>query len=162
MTNLSKLINNICLAIIACFLSTASATEVETDKQAVLKVADKIFDAVSSGNPDDWRALQLAEGVNIALIRQKDSDNQEYAMRLVTNEAFASKVSPSEHHYIERWTETPTVLLEGPMAVIWGRYEFLIDGKLSHCGIDSIDLVKQDGQWKVANVIWTMLRDECE
>ncbi|WP_438865191.1 hypothetical protein [Neptunicella sp.] len=162
MFTLHQLIKTTYISLLVGFISIAHANDIESDQQAVLDVADKLFDAVSSGNPDDWRALQLADGVNIALIQKKDTDNKDYSLRLVTNESFASKVSPSEHHYIERWTAPPTILIQGPMAVIWGEYEFLVDGKRSHCGVDSIDLIKQDGQWKVANVIWTMLHEGCE
>jgi hypothetical protein len=43
------------------------------------------------------------------------------------------------------------VLIRGPIAVVWGEYEFWTDGQFSHCGVDSVDFVKIDGTWKVAN-----------
>jgi hypothetical protein len=62
---------------------------------------------------------------------------------------------------MERWTGEPTILIRGPIAVIWGEYEFWIDGEFSHCGVDSADLVKLEGEWKVANFMWTVERDDC-
>ena len=35
-------------------------------------------------------------------------------------------------------------MIRGPIAVVWGEYEFLIDGQFSHCGIDSVGVVKLD------------------
>ena len=82
-------------------------------------------------------------------------------MRVANNEDFLAGVAPSGREYIERWTGEPTVLIRGPIAVVWGEYDFWMDGEFSHCGVDSIDLVKVDGQWKVANIMWTVERDNC-
>jgi hypothetical protein len=46
-------------------------------------------------------------------------------------------------------------------AVVWAPYEFWRNGKTSHCGIDTFDMVKIDGQWRVANSMWTVEPDAC-
>ena len=50
-------------------------------------------------------------------------------------------------------------MIRGPISLIWGEYEFWTDGKISHCGVDSVGLVKVDGRWKVANFMWTVEKD---
>ncbi len=77
-------------------------------------------------------------------------------MRMRTNEALVENDIDDGHKYVERWTGDPTVLARGPIAVMWGAYEFLIDGKFSHCGIDSADLAKLEGSWKIANWMWAV------
>ncbi|MBK9064929.1 MAG: hypothetical protein IPL89_17350 [Acidobacteria bacterium] len=47
------------------------------------------------------------------------------------------------------------------IAVVWAPYEFWIDGKTSHCGIDVFDFVKVDGAWRVANAMWTVEPNAC-
>lgn len=56
---------------------------------------------------------------------------------------------------------SPTVLVRGHIALVWTPYEFWLDGKRSHCGIDAFDLVKVDGRWRVANAMWTVEPDGC-
>jgi hypothetical protein len=56
----------------------------------------------------------------------------------------------------------PTVLLRGPIAMVWAPYEFKIDGKTSHCGVDAFDFVKVDGAWRVANAMWTVEPAACD
>jgi hypothetical protein len=56
---------------------------------------------------------------------------------------------------------SPTVLVRGPIAVVWAPYEFWNDGKTSHCGVDVFDLVKIDGEWRVSNAMWTVEPDAC-
>ena len=46
-------------------------------------------------------------------------------------------------------------------AVKSGEYEFWIDSEFSHCGVDLIDMVKVDGEWKIANFSWTVEKEGC-
>ena len=55
----------------------------------------------------------------------------------------------------------PHVHVEGPIAMVWSPYVFTLDGKLSHCGINHVDLVKQDGAWRVLNITWTQRKTGC-
>lgn len=57
---------------------------------------------------------------------------------------------------IVEWVRFETVLVDGDMAQIWGPYYFTIAGKLTHCGTNSLSMVKTDDGWKVANTSFTM------
>ncbi len=56
------------------------------------------------------------------------------------------------------WEEklgSPSILLDVPMAQVWVPYQFLLDGKLSHCGVNNFTLLWQDGRWKILQIIDT-------
>jgi hypothetical protein len=53
------------------------------------------------------------------------------------------------------------VLVNDLMAVFWAPYDFYIDGEFSHCGVDVFDLIKLDGQWKLANSMYTVISSGC-
>ena len=131
------------------------------DREAILAVMDKAFAAVRSSEPDDWRAIQLAEGTTLSFRPGPAESPEKLEMRISNNETFIAGLKPDGHEYMERWTGEPTILIRGPIAVIWGEYEFWIDGEFSHCGVDSADLVKLEGEWKVANFMWTVEKDNC-
>lgn len=133
----------------------------ENDRMAVLAVMEKAFEAVRTGDPDDWRAIQLAAGTTLSMRPHPDGDPHRQELRLAQNEAFVSELTNDGHVYLERWTSEPTVMLRGPIAVVWGEYDFWIDGEFSHCGVDSADLVKVDNQWKIANFMWTVEKEGC-
>jgi hypothetical protein len=74
--------------------------------------------------------------------------------------------------HLENWLKSPsgldermiyeTVLVEGDMAQVWGPYRFIAGGKTSHCGVNSMSLVKRDGAWKIANTSFSMVPpDQC-
>ena len=42
--------------------------------------------------------------------------------------------------------------IDGPLANAWVKYEFWIDNKLSHCGVNSIHLLKDGLKWKIFSI----------
>lgn len=55
------------------------------------------------------------------------------------------------------------VLVDGDMAQVWGPYRFTAGGRTTHCGINSLSLVRGEGGWKVANTSFSMVPpDQCE
>lgn len=149
------------LTVLFIFSEPANAQAEPDDRQAILALMDQAFAAVRSSIADDWRAIQLGEGTTLSFRPAADGRPEELEMRISNNEDFIADLKPDGHEYLERWTEEPTILIRGPIAVIWGEYEFWTDGEFSHCGVDSADLVKIDGKWKVANFMWTVEKENC-
>lgn len=147
----------VALALGWLFSTAAPAQDEANDRAAILELMDQAFAAVASGDPDDWRAIQLAEGTTLSF--RPDGEGGQ-AMRMESNEQ-AVQQEPTEDVYMERWIGEPTVMIRGPIAVVWGEYEFFINGERSHCGVDSIDVVKVDGVWRLANFMWTVEPDGC-
>ena len=151
----------LCLAGLFIFSQSADAIAESEDREAILAVMDKAFAAVRSSDADDWRAIQLAEGTTLSFRPGPEERPEELELRISNNEDFIADLKPDGHEYMERWTSEPAILIRGPIAVIWGEYEFWIDGEFSHCGVDSADLVKVDGEWKIANFMWTVEKEDC-
>lgn len=53
------------------------------------------------------------------------------------------------------------VTRRGDLAVLWAPYEFQLNGKTTHCGVDVFNLLKSDGRWKIAGASWTVEPDAC-
>jgi hypothetical protein len=43
----------------------------------------------------------------------------------------------------------------------WAPYDFHLDGKLSHCGIDSFGLVRGADGWRIAGISYTVQKTGC-
>jgi|SRR6218665_1593513 len=50
------------------------------------------------------------------------------------------------------------IQIDGAMAHVWTPYEFYINGKLSHSGVNSFQLFNDNGQWKITYCIDTRKR----
>ncbi|TGD59829.1 nuclear transport factor 2 family protein [Flavobacterium humi] len=48
-----------------------------------------------------------------------------------------------------------TIQIDGAMAHAWTPYEFYVNGKLSHSGVNSFTLFKENDTWKIIHIIDT-------
>jgi hypothetical protein len=55
-----------------------------------------------------------------------------------------------------------SVLEDGQLAQAWTPYEFWVDGKMSHCGVNAFHLVRERGTWKILHIVDTRRREGCE
>ncbi len=70
----------------------------------------------------------------------------------MTFEDFATRVGKPGTTKIEERIHDPLVRIDNDLAVVWAPFEFLVDGKVDHCGTDLFNLVRVDGQWIIASV----------
>ena len=56
---------------------------------------------------------------------------------------------------------SPDIRVRGTMAAVWTYYDFRIDGRFSHCGIDQFDMAKVEGRWRIVNVSFTRETQGC-
>ena len=52
--------------------------------------------------------------------------------------------------------------VDAGLAHAWMDYEFYLDQKFSHCGINAMQLVKLDGEWKIIHLIDTRKKSDCQ
>ena len=75
--------------------------------------------------------------------------------RSFANEEYFAQLQASKQTMRERIWD-PEVRVHGPIATVWTPYDFWIDGKLSHCGVDAFDLIKTADGWKIAGGAYTI------
>src|SRR5688572_2738177 len=110
---------------------TGQSSSSETD--AVLKTVQTFFHTMSlrDGKPD---------------------------VRAFSNEEYFAILQASKQKMRERiWN--PEVTVHGLIATLRAPYDFWIDGKLSHCGVDAFDLIKTEEGWKIAGGVYTVEND---
>ncbi|MCX8474472.1 MAG: nuclear transport factor 2 family protein [Sphingomonas sp.] len=73
---------------------------------------------------------------------------------------YAGTLKPGPERYEERMPN-PAIEVDGDIAMAWGDYVFLVDGKVSHCGVNHFDLVRENGAWKILNVTWSRRTTGC-
>ncbi len=121
----------------ALLLTTARAVMVAPDpiadaeRKAVLTVVQKFFDAMEAHDGESLRALLLVEG-------QSFSTREEAGKFVLRNRAlgdFATRLSTMTDKLLERMWD-PTVLVHDRIATVWTPYDFHLNGKYSHGGID--------------------------
>jgi hypothetical protein len=75
---------------------------------------------------------------------------------------FADVLSKQKKGDLDERIEFETIKIDGPMATVWTPYKFYFQGNFSHCGVNSFQLVKLNGTWKIQYIIDTRRRQGCE
>jgi len=142
----------VCLFLLAAGSSLFAQAPPATDSgpQAVVQ---QLFEAIAGQKVDIVRSLFAP---NAVLLSVKD-DGTPASMRY---QDFADLLATSKNVWLERiWN--PTVLVHGPIAVVWAEYDFHLNATLSHCGVDSISLLKTSAGWKISSISDTRETSGC-
>jgi hypothetical protein len=84
---------------------------------------------------------------------------------IVENESvadFAATIKKLPKGDADERIEFDMVKIDGPLAIVWAPYKFYYKGVFSHCGIDSFQLIKVNGVWKIQYLIDTRRKKGCE
>ena len=123
------------------------------DEQAVLAPIQAMFAGMSARDGAAIKKPTLPGGTMVLMREGKPVQ--------ITFEDFAARVAkPSTSTTkIEERIHDPLIKIDNDLAVVWAPFDFLIDGKVTHCGTDLFNLVRQDGQWMIASVTDTSRTD---
>lgn len=75
---------------------------------------------------------------------------------------FINSVSKMEKNDLDERIIIEAIHTDGNLASVFTPYSFYFKGKFSHCGANSFQLVKQNGEWKIQYLIDTRRKDNCK
>ena len=141
------------LVVIALVLASrthsARAQASDTESRAVIAVADSVLAALSSGDRATLRRLTLDSSVvGGAGVR----DGVERFSLRTWGPATAATNSAT---FTERGFDA-TARVQDRVAVVWMPYDLYRGDAWSHCGVDTFTLMKSEGRWRVAALIYTI------
>jgi hypothetical protein len=127
------------------------------EKAAVLAAVDRCLGAMSARDTKAYAAAITPDGMTYS---QRWVDGK-WHLRRRSNQQDIDMLDDESEAISEAYWE-PTVLIRGPLAVVWAPYEFRRDGKVSHCGVDVFEMLKLDGRWVMGNAMWTVEPGACD
>ncbi|MBN3580854.1 nuclear transport factor 2 family protein [Algoriphagus aestuarii] len=134
------------------------SVQAQTEEEAVKAVINSLFDGMRAKN-----AAQISNAFSSDAIMQTIQDKPEGTM--IGNNSvqdFAKSIGsvPAETMLDERLTDY-VIQVDANMATAWTPYQFFVNDKFSHCGVNSFQLVKINGTWKIVYIIDTRRKDAC-
>ena len=129
----------------------ARAQSARAEQEAVLKTVQRFFDTMTARDVEGARQVLQEQG-RFHAMRMRDGKPD---VRAFSNEEYFADLQASKQKMQERiWN--PDVRISGLIATVWAPYDFWIDGKFSHCGVDQFDLIKTEDGWKIAGGVYTL------
>jgi hypothetical protein len=138
------------------FISGAKA---QSGADSVKQTINTLFEAMKNSDPD-----QLQSVFADSAILQSVSVNKE-GKTVVENQlvsVFAATVKKLPKGDADERIVFDIVKIDGPLAMVWAPYKFYYKGNFSHCGVDSFQLIRVNGVWKILYLIDTRTKKGCE
>ena len=137
------------------FPASAGAQQ-PSEEQAVLAAVEKMFEGMRTADSAMVRSV-FAEGARFAAVNSRATPP---SIRFDTVGGWITAIARSERKWNEQIYDVQ-VRVDGHMAQVWAPYTFYADGKISHCGINAIDLLRDGQGWKVTQIADTRRRENC-
>lgn len=135
------------------------ALHAQTKEDSVKAVINKMFEAMKNADTVSLRSVFADSAILQTIARNKE------AKVIVRNESiaeFIEIIGKETKGNADEQIVFETVKTDGPLAMAWTPYKFYYKGKFSHCGVNSFQLVKLNGEWKIQYIIDTRRRLGCE
>ena len=145
--------------IIATFIACSLAASAQTTEDSVKAAVKLLFDGMLSSD-----GVKLQNAFADSAVLQTISSTKEGKL-VIKNEsvaAFAASISKLPKGAADERIQFETIKIDGPLASVWTPYKFYYNGQFSHCGVDSYQLVRINGVWKIQYLIDTRRKQPCE
>ena len=115
----------------------------------VLRPIQQLFAAFEAGDS----AAMLRQVYPAGRVTTTGTRATSSGLRQMSWTEFAARIKPDA-----RFSETisnPAIEIDGDVAMVWAPFVVRVDGKVSNCGYDHFDLVRENGVWKVMNLTFS-------
>lgn len=131
----------------------------QTAEDSVKAVIQELFTAMKESDSG-----RLATCFADSAVLQTISRNKQGATVVRTDAltGFTSSVSKAPKGSLDERISFESIRIDGPLAMAWTPYSFYYNGKFSHCGVNSFQLVRFNRVWKIQYLIDTRRRNGCE
>ena len=121
-----------------------------SDEHAVLVPVNLFFDGLAKRDPSAIEASAIPGATFVSM--------QYGTLVQMSFAQIAQRVGAGTTQIDER-IHDPLVRVDNDLAVVWAPFEFRINGKLDHCGMDLFSLVRNDGRWLIGSLAATLRKD---
>ncbi len=146
---------NICFIL---FLSTTLAQE--NDKLAVKEAIETFFEGFH--NQDSTIIKKAVSDTIVLQTVARDKKEGEYVRSDKFQDFLKSIVGIPKTTKFKEKIKSYNIQIDGAMAHAWTPYEFWINDEFHHCGVNSFQLFKDTGRWKIIYLIDTRRKEGCD
>lgn len=142
------------------FFSCFSFSQESGDDQKVQNLVKEFFEAFHN---QDSAALNTMAHKNVVLqsIAVSSEGNSTLTTTAYPDFVKAIIALPSETKFEEK-LHGFDVTVNGNLANVTTPYSFFVNNELSHCGVNSFQLMKKNGTWKIIYLVDTRTKTGCE
>jgi hypothetical protein len=127
-------------------------------EEAVKMPIQALFEGMKKGDTTMVSSAFAPNAIMQAISKTKDGSTTVRTEELKNFISFVGK--PHTEVYDER-ISFDAIKIDGDLAIVWTPYKFYLGDKFSHCGVNSFQLVRLNGAWKIQYIIDTRRKEGC-
>lgn len=139
-------------------LALCNGIKAQSPEDSVKATVNQLFTAMQ--NSDSALLVScFADNAILQTIAEKNGNVE------IKNEAvagFANVVAKMQQGDLDERIQFDVIRTDGALAIVWTPYKFFYKGRFSHCGVNSFQLVRINGKWKIQYLIDTRRMQGCE
>ena len=136
-----------------------TAVKAQNAEDSVKAVVNNLFTAMKNSDSILLKTCFAEKSILQTIIKNKEG------MASVKDESlndFVVSVSTSPKGSLDEQIVFDIIRIDGPLAIVWTPYNFYYNGKFLHCGVNSFQLVKVSGEWKIQYLVDTRRKMGCK
>lgn len=140
-------------------ITTVSKAQTVSAEDSVKIAIGNLFTAMRNSDSKALLACFTDSALLQTIVREKDGGIRIKNEKLVD---FATVVGTMPKTAADERITFDVVKTDGPLASVWTPYRFYFNGQFSHCGVNSFQMIRQNGSWKIQYLIDTRRKQGCE
>jgi len=145
--------------IVLTVLAFSISSKAQTAEDSVKAVVTNLFTAMIKSDTTLLKSC-FADSMVLQTIARSKSGGAE--VKSETAATFVKSISSLKPGSADEQITFGTVLIDGPLALVWTPYKFYYNGQFSHCGVNSFHLVRFKDGWRIQYLIDTRRRTGCD
>lgn len=140
------------------FFSASIFADAQNAEDSVKQVITGLFDAMRASDTARLKSCFTTTGLLQGFQKGKDG-----TMGISTTSVsdFCRSVGSSPAGTLDERIIFKEILIDDNLAVVWTPYQFFLKGVFSHCGVNSFQMVRLNGEWKIQYIIDTRRKGSC-
>ncbi len=134
---------------ISLFLLNGYQLAAQSEDSLIRKTVDNLFLSMQAGDSALLRSCFMIDATLKTVY-----GNVQGATKVVSESVNDFAIAVGTPHK-EKWNEQihdVEIRVDGPLAVVWAPYEFYIDEKFSHRGVNAFELVYFKDNWMILSI----------
>lgn len=142
------------LCILACNINAKS----QTSEDSVKAVVNNLFTAMKKSDAALLLSCFADSAILQTIVKTKDGS---IAVKNESVKEFANAIGTAIVGALEERITFDMIKIDAALASVWTPYSFYYNGKFSHCGVNSFQLIKTTAGWKIQFLIDTRRKGAC-
>ncbi len=147
------------LLFVILFIAGTGTTRGQTTEDSVRATITLLFDGMKQADSARIYSVFAENAILQTIVRSKEGV---VTVRTDDIRAFTRQIGKIKPGAADEQIRFETIRTDGDLAIAWTPYRFYYQDKFSHCGVNSFQLVRISGVWKIQYLVDTRRKQGCD